>query len=147
MLKEHAPVMSISWERLHQDSRALAAALRPLGPFSALVAVSRGGLVPGAIVAKELDIRLVQTVCISSYDGRQQHEPEVIKAIEGDGRGVLVIDDIADTGATAEVVRRLLPGAHLACVYAKPRGKPYADTTAVDVPQNMWLSFPWEVEE
>ncbi len=40
------------------------------------------------------------------------------------GAGLLVIDDLVDTGATVKVVRALLPNAHIATVYAKPLGRP-----------------------
>lgn len=139
--------LPISWEQFHQDTRALAKSLADKGPFTGIVAISRGGLVPAAILAKELDIVLVRTVCITSYDGKKQHDPEVVKAIDGDGSGILVVDDIADTGATAEVVRAMLPKAHLATVYAKPKGAPHADTAAVDIKQEAWLIFPWETED
>ena len=36
-------------------------------PFEAIVCITRGGLVPAAIVARELDLRLVETVCVASY--------------------------------------------------------------------------------
>ncbi|MBC8443774.1 MAG: xanthine phosphoribosyltransferase, partial [Deltaproteobacteria bacterium] len=57
----------ISWDQLHRDSRALAWRLLEIGPFMGIVAITRGGLVPAAIIARELDVRLVDTVCVSSY--------------------------------------------------------------------------------
>ena len=57
----------ISWEQFHRDCRALAWRLSGLGPFAAMVTITRGGLVPAAIVARELSIHVIETIAISSY--------------------------------------------------------------------------------
>jgi len=48
--------------------------------------------------------------------------------VTGDGEGWLVIDDLVDTGRTAEILRRTYPKAHFATIYAKPQGRPQVDT-------------------
>jgi xanthine phosphoribosyltransferase len=135
----------VSWEELHRDTRALAWRLAELPAFNAIVAIARGGLVPGAIVARELGVRLVDTVCISSYNDRIQGEANILKAVKGRGDGVLVIDDLADTGVTARLVRKMLPNSHIATVYAKPAGRPEVDTFVTLVSQDTWIVFPWDV--
>ena len=121
----------VSWDQFHRDARALAWRLAAAGPFEAIVCITRGGLVPAAIVARELDLRLIESVCIASYhDYKSQGELQVLKDIapsikaigDGTGRGVLVVDDLTDTGKTAKIVRDMLPNAHFATVYAKPAG-------------------------
>ncbi len=136
----------VSWDQLHRDSRALAWRLVEAGPWRGIVAITRGGLVPAAIIARELDIRLIDTVCIASYEDRQRGRPEVLKEVPGDGRGWLLIDDLVDTGQTAKVVRDLLPEAHFATVYAKPAGRPLVDTFITEVSQDTWILFPWDTE-
>jgi xanthine phosphoribosyltransferase len=64
---------------------------------------------------------------------------------DGRGRGVLVIDDLTDTGKTAKVVREMLPEAHFATVYAKPAGRPMVDTFVTEVSQDTWIYFPWDM--
>ena len=135
----------VSWEELHRDTKALAWRLAELPTFTTIVAITRGGLVPAAIVARELGVRLVDTVCIASYNDRTQGEAEVMKSVSGDGTGVLVVDDLVDTGVTARLVRNMLPKAHLATVYAKPAGRPEVDTFVTMVSQNTWIIFPWDV--
>ena len=137
----------VSWTELHRDTRALAWRLAELGPFDAIVAIPRGGLVPAAIVARELGIRRVETVCIASYDDRTQHEPQILTRLDGDGSGMLVVDDLVDTGVTARIVRGMLPKAHFATVYAKPAGLPLVDTFVTQVGQDTWIVFPWDDEE
>ena len=115
--------------------------------FKGIVAVTRGGLVPAAIVARELDIHLVDTVCVSSYDWQDRKgEIEVLKSMTYSDKGWLIIDDLVDTGRTAKVVRELLPSAHFATVYAKPAGRPLVDTFITEVSQDTWILFPWDAE-
>jgi adenine/guanine phosphoribosyltransferase-like PRPP-binding protein len=136
----------ISWEQLHRDARALSWRLIGLGTWQGIIAITRGGLVPAAIIARELDIRLVDTVCIASYADRDQGQIQVLKSTTGDGDGWLLIDDLVDTGKTARLVREMVPKAHFATIYAKPAGRPLVDTFMTEVSQDTWILFPWDSE-
>jgi xanthine phosphoribosyltransferase len=142
----------VSWDQFHRDARALAWRLAGAGPFNALVCITRGGLVPAAIVARELGIRVIETVCVASYEHKRQGELQVLKKIAaevigaggGQGEKVLIVDDLVDTGKTAKLVREMLPKAHFATVYAKPMGRPQVDTFITEVSQDTWIFFPWD---
>lgn len=136
----------VSWAELHRDARALAWRLLDKGPWKGIVAITRGGLVPAAIIARELEIRVVDTFCIATYDEQTKTQPEILKGVSGDGAGLLLIDDLVDTGTTARVVRNAIPKAHFATVYAKPAGKPMVDTYITEVSQDTWIRFPWDME-
>jgi len=138
----------VSWEELHRTSKALAWRLLEIGPFEGIVAVTRGGLVPAAIVARELEIRLIETACISSYHGKDQGGLEVLKSADlaKDGKGWLIVDDLVDTGETSKALRAMIPNAHFATVYAKPAGRPLVDTFVTEVSQDTWIFFPWDME-
>jgi xanthine phosphoribosyltransferase len=143
----------VTWEQFHRDSRALAWRLQGLGPFDAVVSIARGGLVPGAIVARELNIRVVESVAVKSYDHQNQGEIKVLKPIAPEiiakskaGGKILIVDDLVDTGATARIVREMLPGAHFATVYAKPKGREMVDTFITEVSQDTWIFFPWDLD-
>ena len=136
----------ISWEQLHRDSKALAWRLLEMQAWKGIVAITRGGLVPASIIARELEIRLVDTICISSYDYQQQGETQVLKSPETESEGWLLIDDLVDTGKTARIVKNLLPKTHFATVYAKPAGRPVVDTFITEVSQDTWILFPWDAE-
>jgi xanthine phosphoribosyltransferase len=136
----------VSWEELHRHAKALSWRLAEHGPWQGIIAVTRGGLVPAAIIARELDVRLIDTVCISSYDHQNQRSARVLKRHEGDGEGWLIIDDLVDTGSTARIVREMLPKAHFATIYAKPAGRPLVDTYITEVSQDTWIYFPWDIE-
>jgi xanthine phosphoribosyltransferase len=145
-------IFPVSWDQFHRDSRALAWRLNGAGPFEAIVCITRGGLVAAAVVARELGIRLIETVCVVSYSHTSQGELKVLKDVAasvvatggGEGAGVLIVDDLVDTGKTAKVVRGLLPRAHFAAVYAKPMGRPMVDTFITEVSQDTWIYFPWD---
>ncbi|MCX8132800.1 MAG: xanthine phosphoribosyltransferase [Roseococcus sp.] len=139
---------TVGWEQLHRDAKALAWRLMEKGPFKGVVAVTRGGLMPAAIIARELECRVIETVSVITYDEETRGEPRVAKppAAAGDGTGWLLVDDLVDTGTTAKVVRALLPGAHFATIYAKPAGKPLVDSFVTEVSQDTWILFPWDTE-
>ena len=137
----------VTWEELHRNAKALAWRLNSLGDFKGIIAVTRGGLVPAAVVARELEIRMIDTICISSYEGDKQEDLNVIKDVklDNDGEGWLIIDDLVDTGDTARAVRKMLSKAHFATVYAKPAGRPLVDTYITEVSQDTWIFFPWDM--
>lgn len=149
----HEKGFHVSWDQLHRDARALAWRLDGKGPdngdWKAVVAITRGGMAPAMIVARELDIRHVDTISVKSYSHQTQSEAQVIKSpdmdLVGDGTGVLVVDDLVDTGKTLDVVKDLMPKAHIATVYAKPMGHDRVDTYITEVSQDTWIFFPWDM--
>jgi xanthine phosphoribosyltransferase len=147
----HDKAFPVSWDQFHRDARALAWRLSGAGPFNAIVCITRGGLVPAAIISRELGIRLIETVCIASYhDYTTQGGLTVLKDVDDKltldgGEAVLIVDDLVDTGKTARVVRDRLPKAHIATVYAKPLGRPLVDTFVTEVSQDTWIYFPWDM--
>jgi len=77
-------------------------------------------MAPAMIVARELDIRVVDTISVKSYDYQAQSDAIVLKSPDsdliGDGTGILIIDDLVDSGRTLEIVRKMYPKAHFATV-------------------------------
>ena len=148
----HEKGFHVSWDQLHRDARALAWRLQDEGPaqgWRAVIAITRGGMVPAMIVARELDIRVVDTISVRSYDHQIRREAQIVKAPDmqmvGTGRGVLIIDDLVDTGKTLEMVRAKIPEAHVATVYAKPMGRAQVNTYITEVSQETWIHFPWDM--
>ena len=111
----HEKGFHISWDQIHRDSRALAWRLDGRGPddgtWRAIVAITRGGMAPAMIMARELDIRTVDTISVKSYSHQDQAEAVVLKSPDagmmGDGTGILVVDDLVDSGKTLELVRKM----------------------------------------
>lgn len=140
-------VFPVSWDALHRDCRALTWRLLDLGPWQGILAITRGGLIPAAIIARELDIRHIDTICVLSYAWQEQTtKVNVLKAAQTDGQDWLLVDDLVDTGKTARAVRDMVPKAHFATIYAKPEGKPLVDTYVTEVSQDTWILFPWDME-
>ncbi|MFN0264040.1 xanthine phosphoribosyltransferase [Tepidamorphus sp. 3E244] len=145
-------IFPVSWEQFHRDSRALAWRLNAAGPFTGIVGVTRGGLVPAAIVARELGIRTVETFCVASYhEETKQGELQILKGVAPElakdgGKGLLIVDDLVDTGKTGKAVCEALPNAHFATVYAKPKGRPLVHTFITEVSQDTWIYFPWDLD-
>ncbi|WP_431280715.1 xanthine phosphoribosyltransferase [Humitalea sp. 24SJ18S-53] len=139
---------TVTWDQLHRDAKALAWRLAELGPWTGIVAITRGGLIPAGIIARELECRLVETVSVVTYDEQKRGNPQVTKPpiAAGDGAGWLLLDDLVDTGTTARVVRAMLPKAYFATIYAKPAGRAEVDAFVTEVSQDTWILFPWDTE-
>ena len=148
----HEKGFHVSLDQLHRDARALAWR-RDGTEWRAVVAVTRGGMVPAMIVARELDIRTIDTISVKSYKGvgseAGQSDLQVLNqpdpALMRDGEGILVVDDLVDSGRTLELVRQMYPKAHFATVYAKPKGRPMVQTYVTEVSQDTWIFFPWDM--
>lgn len=136
----------VTWDYFQREARKLAQRQLPASQWKGIIAVSRGGLVPAAIMARELGIRHVDTICISSYDhDHQRTDLQVLKQVSGDGEGFLVVDDLVDTGNTAKAIRELYPKAKFITVFAKPKGEPLVDDFEVRVGQDTWIEQPWDM--
>ncbi|PZQ45860.1 MAG: xanthine phosphoribosyltransferase [Micavibrio aeruginosavorus] len=154
----HNKDFPVSWAEAHRNARALAWRLAGNGPleegkWKGIVAVTRGGMVPACIVARELDILLIETFCVVSYGetgkGQELGKSNVLKVsdkVEKEGEGWLVVDDLVDSGSTFRIIRKHLPKAHFAAIYAKPAGVDTIDTYISELSQDTWVHFPWEVD-
>lgn len=145
MAQTATSVYYLTWDELHRDTRALAQRLAHEN-WRGVIGIARGGLVPAAILGRELNLRLIDTLCLASYDHDRQGAIEVLKKIEGDGEGFLLVDDLVDTGNTAQLARELLPKATFVAIYAKPKGRHLAQYFQREFPQDVWLHFPWDIE-
>jgi len=126
----------VSWIELHRDARFLSEQLHAKGTWKGIIAVTR-----------------VDTICVTSYSkgavgeaDQVRSDVKLLKGVEGDGDGFLLIDDLVDSGRTAQVVRKFLPKAHFATIYAKTAGRPFVDTCVKEFKQTKWIFFPWDIE-
>lgn len=130
----------ITWEQVHRDALRLAEKLKKVQQFDAILTVCRGGLVPASLVARALDIHVIDTLCFKTINDQE----ELIKSTTLPDKNLLIIDDIVNTGHTAKAVRKLFPHAHYASLYVKDDYKNLVDTYITDVNQETWFVFPWE---
>lgn len=144
----------VSWEELHRNGKALAWKLLGKGSLASgkwkgIIAITRGGMVPACIVARELEVLNIETFCITSYDVKDQSETKILKkpeTVDNEGEGWIVVDDLVDTGKTFELARQHYPKAHYACIYTKPQGEKQTDTYITAFSQDTWVHFPWDLE-
>ncbi len=137
----------VTWDMFQMHARKLSERLLPASQWKGIIAVSRGGLFPAAVLSRELNLRHIDTVCIASYEHDQQGELNVLHAaeVENGGEGFIVVDDLVDTGNTAKAVREIYPNAKFVSVFAKPAGKALVDEYVIDIPQDTWIEQPWDM--
>lgn len=139
--------LRINWEQFNEDTIALCKIL-PTTQWKGIIAITRGGLVPANIIAYELDIKQIATICISSYDDQDQRNSIILKKPDaqmvGDGKDWLVVDDLIDTGKTSQIIRDLYPQATFVTTYAKTHGKAMVDHYAVETTSSQWILLPWD---
>ena len=139
--------LTISWEQFHSDARTLASRLIDRKDLKKIICVTRGGLLPAGILARELEIRFVDTICVAGYNEEERGTTaSLLKVPETDGEGVLVVDDLVDSGRTGKIIRQLMPKAYFVTMYAKPAGQKVVDDFVMSVDQDTWILFPWEAE-
>ncbi|MBF0251944.1 MAG: xanthine phosphoribosyltransferase [Alphaproteobacteria bacterium] len=150
-MSEEPSAIHVDWTGVQDLSRELGRRLTERGPWTGVVAVTRGGLIPAAIVARALGVRLVETLGLASYEGRERGALKILKlpelAAAAEGEGWLVIDDLVDSGETLRKAREVLPRARYAVLYAKPDGLDAVDDFIVEAPQSTWIFFPWETDD
>lgn len=142
----------ISWEEFHKDVLELSKKIvNTIGQdnIKGIVTVTRGALVPSAIIANEFNIRKIEAISLKSYNEKQnQCEIEVLslpyEALKERGNNWLIIDELVDTGNTLAYIENLMPKALFFSVYLKEIKFPYLQGYAKSFPQDTWLVFPWE---
>ena len=86
---------TVSWDQIHRDVRQLCHLLIERD-FKGIVAITRGGLIPAALIARELNIRLIDTICIKSYDHMNQGGLDIMKGVDHDGRRVFFHTEVGE---------------------------------------------------
>lgn len=119
-----------------------------------ILAITRGGLPLGGVMAYRLEIKDVQTINIEYYAGTgvddvKLDEPRVLEPVldfaKLVGKTVLVTDDVADSGATLSFVGRQLDEHAIdfrsAVWFSKPTTQVVPDFVAEHT--DKWIVFPW----
>ena len=120
--------------------------------FDAIVAITRGGMMPAQALSHALNIRNVQSIQAISYEGKKKSDTITLldtTQLKG-AKGVLVVDDIADSGDTLKEVL-----SHLKSRYSDPTFKSctlfYKPSASImpDFTCNIateWINFFWEID-
>ncbi len=148
-------IISPSWSDILELSETLATQIiesHKRVPFQHIVAISRGGLIPLGLLLQRIKFGEAQfhILKVSSYINRVQcHKVKTpcLDIDDIDNMRTLIIDDIADTGATFNAVRKVSPRVTCTAFYSKPRGESTCNYYAKFIPQNTWVEFPWELND
>lgn len=147
-MSDYTQKQSISWDDIKTDSAALAAKLK--AEFQVpdkILAITRGGLIPAALVTRSLNIKVIETMGIETY--HDQTQSDLVKILKKCDpaflKDTLIIDDLVDTGKTYSYLRDLTENCLFATLYAKPLGAEFTDCYVRDFEQHIWVDFPWEV--
>jgi xanthine phosphoribosyltransferase len=162
MAELHTPEQhfQVSGPELHRHVRALCWKMNEQYPkvlrgIKAIAGVSRGGLAPMGYIARELEIRLCDTLCVASYHSYQKRgrlkilkdlHPDVLKAIGPQGEGLLIVDDLVDSGNTFRILQKRYPKAFYIALYTKPKGKRTVQLSFLGVSQETWIYLPWDCD-
>lgn len=140
----------LSWHDIEKSVEALALAIRQDYDPDVIVGIARGGLVPAVRLSHLLDDLMMRVVHVKYYENvnETREEPEIfwsdVEKIEGK---VLVVDDVADTGDTLELVKdhladRVEGELEICTIAYKPSSKVKPDYYIYETEK--WIVFPWE---
>ncbi len=119
-----------------------------------IVAISRGGWIPGRVLSDILGLPKIATIKVEYYEDiyKTRPKPEITQPLPIDisGKRVLLVDDIADSGRSLELVRKHLyeQGAKdvkICTLYHKPWSIVKPDFNARET--DAWVCFPHEIFE
>jgi uncharacterized protein len=156
-MHEKLPCTLITWEEVYSLCRQLARQLHKANfRIDLIVAIARGGYVPGRILSDMLGIHDLTSFKIEHYQGAyQQHEAYVKYPLNADinRRNVLLLDDVCDSGDTFAVgiehIRRCgkVNEMRTAALHFKTVSKYIPDFYVETVNEWRWLIYPWAVNE
>ncbi len=146
---------AVSWNEIYEMLLSLADKIKhdKFEP-DILVGVCRGGWIPACILSDLLQKTQLASVKVEFYTGiaKTKREPMITQPVSAsvDGRKVLVIDDIVDTGKSIDVVKRHIrelkaKEVKIATLYRKPWSKTAPDYYEKET--DKWVIFPWEIKE
>jgi hypoxanthine phosphoribosyltransferase len=145
---------TMTWDHLGEGARELAQTIHDDGYRPDIVlAIARGGLLVGGAVAYALGVKNTFAMNVEFYTGVDERLdmpmilPPVPALVDFEETQVLVVDDVADTGATLELVKEFCAGkvgeVRCAVLYEKPQSTVRCDY--VWRLTDRWIDFPWSV--
>ncbi len=141
----------VTWTEVQEHCRAIATEILALDKkFDKILVITRGGMFPAGILARELEIRRIENICVDTYDLKDSQKiktPVLLKPAAAEFLSdVLIVDDLADTGTTLKMIRDMTKDSLVVTIFAKPAGESLVDVFREKVAQNVWVRFPWDTE-
>jgi hypoxanthine phosphoribosyltransferase len=128
-----------------------------LGHYDAMLVITRGGMVPGCLISEKIDLRNILVAAVVYYTAidRTLEKPIFLQFPSDtllDGKHILVVDDVWDSGRTIVAVRERLNVVNctyqVAVLHYKPGRSRYRDDRPDFFAETTedWLVYPWDRE-
>ena len=121
-----------SYHDIHTDCIKLAKIIKKKYNPKKLVIISKGGLIPGSIIAHYLEIEDINIISIRNI--------KEIKSLEK----IIIVNDLINTGKTAEIIKKNIPNSKLIVLYKKKSIKKNCDLSLYKFDSNELIVLPWE---
>lgn len=153
------PVKVVTWDEIVDLSTKLSEKIRESNyNIDIIIAIARGGLVPARLVADVLGVLDILSIKIEHWIVTASHTPEArVKypyKVDLNGKKVLIVDDITDTGDSIELARKFVienfnPSEVKTATlqYIKPVAKITPDYYAEEITSWTWFMYPWNYWE
>ena len=139
------------WSKVDEAIWTLVDHVRKEYNVDIIVGIARGGLIPAVRMSHIMDNILMRVMDVKFYTDIERHTemPEITVPLTEpvQGKNVLIVDDVADTGKTLKVVKEdiIEKGARdvkIAVIAKKP--KSIVDPDYYIFQTDKWIIFPWE---
>jgi hypoxanthine phosphoribosyltransferase len=145
-------ITQIKWNKIINDVIILA---EQIGHVDAILQVSRGGCIPGTLLAYHMNVKDVYTVSVQSYNDNMQQQTLVMQQLpielfkkEYNNKRILVVDDLSDKGTTLRAIDNLFIERDMHvdfCTLYTKDGTSFIPQYSLDVfTADTWLEFPWD---
>ncbi|GLY18496.1 phosphoribosyltransferase [Kineosporia sp. NBRC 101677] len=143
----------LTWDLFGEASREVAQSIADSGfRPDMVIAVARGGLLPAGSISYALGVKAAGTLNVEFYSDVEETLPDpvllepLLDTAAIVGKRLLVVDDVADSGRTLDLVLELLRNHHpdevrSAVLYTKPRTIVQPDYFWRET--DLWINFPW----
>lgn len=148
----------LTWDDIDRLIDILMPQLESVGPFQAMVMITRGGVVPGGLLAESLDVQHLLTAAVD-FPGTDaigmMSFPKFLQFPQDEllrGRRTLIVDDVWGSGRTSTSVRERVTGAGAQAYTCVLHFNPYRSLFTNSKPDfygeatDAYIVYPWEVD-
>jgi hypothetical protein len=148
----------LTWEDVDRLIDILLPQLEAVGPFQAMVMITRGGIIPGGLLAEALDIQHMLTAAVdfpSTENAGMMSWPKFLQFPDDDlltGRRTLIVDDVWGSGRTSTSVRERVAGSTAMVYNCVLHFNPYRSLFSKAKPDfygestDAYIIYPWETD-